>query len=77
MPEFGWTRNDDAGDLPAWELTADPRYYVERWAPGSYAAWHGDIRLGEPGSYGSRSEAQDAAEAAYRRDHTGRKTRHA
>ena len=70
MPDLGWTRtvDGDENDPPGWDLDADPSYYVEKWGPGSYAAWHGDVRIGEPGSYGTRGEAMEAAEAAYRKD---------
>lgn len=67
MPELGWTRGLSAvDDLPAWDLDPGPSCYVERWGHGSYAAYHGDVRIGEPGTYGTRDGAQDAAGAAYR-----------
>ena len=69
-PEFGWTRSDDGENsgLPAWDLGVDSSYYVERWEVGCYAAWHDDLTIGEPGTYGTLAEAQGAAEARYRED---------
>jgi hypothetical protein len=58
-----WTRVPDA-DIPTWELAADPDWYVEKWGLGSWAAYHGDQSIGEPGTYGDRGEAMDAAETA-------------
>jgi hypothetical protein len=43
-------------------------YYVEKWGLGSWAAYHGDVRIGEPGSYGTREEAQEAVEHEYLAD---------
>lgn len=67
-PEFGWTRQYDGDDnsLPYWDLNVDSSYYVERMGAGYYAAWYGDQAIGEPGTYGTRAEAQDAAETSYR-----------
>lgn len=65
-PLMDWTRADGDGDLPTWQLTADTRFYVEKWGLGAWAAYFGDIRIGEPGSYGTRDEAQAAAETGYR-----------
>jgi len=56
------------GDIPTWELTADPSYYVEKWGLGSWAAYHGDVAIGEPGTYGTRDEAQAEAEKACRQE---------
>lgn len=52
------------GELPTWELAADPLYYAEQMDGDSFAAWRGDQPVGEPGTYGTLAEAQEAAEAA-------------
>lgn len=62
MTQFGWTRTADA--IPTWDLEVDSSYYVEKWGLGSWAAYRGEERIGEPGTYGTIEEAQEAAEAA-------------
>jgi hypothetical protein len=68
-----WVRAD--ADIPTWELAADPLFYVEEWGLGSWAAYEGDVRIGEPGSYGDRGEAQAAAETARHANHPATATR--
>jgi hypothetical protein len=63
MTAFGWTRTD--ADEPTYDLGADSSYFVEQWGLGSWAAYHGDVRIGEPGTYGTSDEAKIAAETAY------------
>jgi hypothetical protein len=63
MSTLGWTKTD--ADIPTYDLGADSSYYVEQWGMGSWAAYHDEQAIGEPGSYGTRAEAEDAAEAAY------------
>jgi hypothetical protein len=64
MTELEWKRT--AADIPTYELNADSSFYVEQWGLGSWAAYHGDVAIGEPGIYGTRAEAKAAAELEYR-----------
>lgn len=68
-PVMDWQRTD--GAIPTYELITDPLYFVEKWGMGSWAAYRGEERIGEPGTYGTRAEAQVAAEAAHKTEHTG------
>jgi len=60
MAELGWTRTD--ADIPTWDLNPDSSFYVEKWGLSSYAAYHNGTPVG---TYGTREEAQAAAETEY------------
>jgi hypothetical protein len=60
---LGWTRTER--DIPTWTLDQDRAYCVEQWGLGSWSAYYGTNPIGQSGSYGTRTDAQDAAEDAY------------